>query len=207
MTIRISPQQVLAAITAPRSGRSISAELREILEIKYDASRRYQTSRNKVQFDLTLEEYIGLMTPWQLAQMEKKLATGNLRKFMGSDFGYVLGWKDKAGKASGIMNAETAVFCNRETSKRNLQLKKGDKQTEAGKAKIAKARTGTKHSAETKAAISKTKKGVALTDEHKAALSVAKKGRKMSDAHKAAIAVAQAARHAARKAVKEAGNV
>ncbi len=200
-----SPADSIRILKMIVNNEAISDELSEILSRKYEASKRYQ-KRNGVQFDLTLHEYIDLISRPQIQSMEKKLKKGTIKRFMKGDFGYCLTWKDRPSKAAKIMNTETAVFVNRVTSKRNQQFVKGDKHSDASKAAISKAKTGQTHTEDTKAKISASKTGQTHSDETRAKQSAAKTGRKLSDEQKAAIAEGQRARHAARKAAKEAGN-
>lgn len=200
-----TPGNIIRTLKKIVNNETISDELAEILERKYEAAKRYQKKQG-VQFDLTLNEYIDLIQRPQIQSMEKKLKKGTLKRFMKSDFGYCLTWKDRPSRATKIMNAETAVFVNRQKSKRNQQFVKGDTHTQESKDAISKGKTGQKQSEETKAKISASKTGTKASDETRAKQSAAKKGRKLTDEQKAAIAEGQRARHAARKAAKENGN-
>ncbi len=202
MTMHFNPRDVLASIQTNFQGTSISRPLMMILCRMYESSQRRQVAAGN-RFELTFEQYLSLITKARRQRMELELNRGTFKQFMGSATGYVLTWKDRAARASGTLNMETAVFVNREQSRRNQHFKKGDKHTQKSKDAIALARTGTKHSEETIARIRDANLGQTRSEETKAKISAARKGRKMSEETKAKMAAKRAAYWAAKRAEQQ----
>lgn len=199
MTMHFNPRDVLASIQSDFQGTKISKPLLTVLGRMYESSQRRQLAAGN-RFDLTFDEYLSLITKARRQRMESELKSGTLRQFMESATGYVLTWRDRPAKASGILNTETGVFVNREQSRRNQHFKKGDRHTQASKDAIALARTGTKHTEETKAQIKQSNTGLTRSAETKAKISAARKGRAMSPETKAKMAAKRAAYWAAKRA-------
>ncbi len=112
--------------------------------------------------------------------MQLALNRGNLKRFMESAKGYVLTPKGRAEYAAKVCNRDTFEFVNREQSRRNQHLKRGDKQREDSKQKIAAARTGTTLAEETKAKISQALCGHDVSDETRAKISASNRGKPKS---------------------------
>ncbi|WP_018898929.1 NUMOD3 domain-containing DNA-binding protein [Rhizobium sp. 2MFCol3.1] len=199
MTMHFNPRDVLASIQSDFQGTKISKPLMTILCRMYESSQRRQVAAGN-RFELTFDEYLALITKARRQRMESELKAGTFKRFMESTTGYVLTWKDRPSKAGGVLNGETAVFVNREQSRRNQHFKKGDRHTQASKDAIALARTGTKHSEETKERIKQANTGQTRSDETKAKISAARKGRVMSAETKAKMAEKRAAYWAAKRA-------
>lgn len=202
------PTEVIDRIKSAIGGRTISDELSAILDRKYNATKRYQTARG-VLFNLTLPEYLALISSAQMQNMELRLKKNGLKRFMKSEFGFVLTWKSKTAMHAKVMDATTAEFVNRVKSRRNVQNQKGETHTQKSKDAISAALKGVAKTAEHKANISAATKGVKRTAEARANISAGKTGRKQSQAQKDAIAEGQRRRHAERaaaKAAKENGN-
>lgn len=192
----IQPSTIIQRNRMRLNGVWVSQALMTILERKFDYSARTQTKAG-VQFDMSFEQYLALITISRLQTMEKHLKRGSFMAFMQSNYGYVLTWKGRAERDAGIMNAETAIFTDRETSKRRQQFQKGDKHSDVSKQRISEAKRGQKHSEETKALIAVAKRGQTHTDTTRAKISATKKGRPMSPEHKEKIRAAMLARKAA----------
>lgn len=198
-----TPAEVIAKFKVALGVRTISDDLAIILNRKYEASKRYQTKAG-VTFNLTLDEYLSLISSAQIDNMEIRLKKNGLKRFMKSDFGFVLTWKNKTALHAKVMDVSTADFVNRIKSKRNVQNQKGDTHTQASKDAISAKLKGVSKSNEHKAAISAATKGVKRSAEAKENISKGKTGRKQTQAQKDAIAEGQRRRHALRKAAKEA---
>lgn len=202
MTMHFNPRDVLASIQSDFQGHSISKPLLTILCRMYDSSRRRQVAAGN-RFDLTFEQYLSLVTKARRQRMEAELKRGTFKWFMESATGYVLTWRDREARATRTLNMETAVFVNREQSRRNQHFKKGDRHTQESKDAIALARTGTKHSEETKARIKQSNLGQTRSDETKAKISASRKGRPMSEQTKAKMSAKRAAYWAAKRAEQQ----
>lgn len=201
--MNIPAKQIVENIQARLNNRVISSELNELLERKYEYAKRYQIGQG-VTFNLSLKDYLSLITKGQLDNMERRVKDGSFKRFMKSDYGYVLSWKDKAAKETKVMDSSTACFVNREKSKRSQQFKKGDKHSAESIELIRTKRTGTTHSDATKQKMRDAHEGTTMSDETKAKMSAAKKGRLLTDEQRDAIAAGQRRRHAERRAAKEA---
>lgn len=202
MTMHFNPRDVLASIQSDFQGHSISKPLLTILTRMYDSSHRRQVAAGN-RFELTFDQYLSLITKARRKRMELELKRGTFKRFMESVTGYVLTWRDREAKATRTLNMETAVFVNREQSRRNQHFKKGDKHSQESKDAIARARTGTKHSEETKARIKQSNLGQTRSDETKAKISAFRKGRPMSEETKAKMAAKRAAYWAAKRAEQQ----
>lgn len=128
--------------------------------------------------------------------MQQALNRGNLKGFMESEKGYVLTWKGRAEKASGVMNLETAMFVNREASRRAQHLKKGDTHREDSIEAIRQSRLGKRWDEETIERIRESNTGQTRSEETCLRISEARKGTKDTDATKAAKSEAAKARWA-----------
>ncbi len=199
MTMHFNARDILANIQSGFQGTSISKPLMTILCRMYESSLRRQVAAGN-RFDLSLDQYLSLITKARRQRMERELKAGTFKRFMESSTGYVLTWKDREGRAGAILNTETAVFVNREQSRRNQHFKIGDRHTQESKDAIARARTGTTHSEETKAKIKHSNLGLNRSDETKAKIGAARKGRVVSDETKAKMAEKRAAYWAAKRA-------
>lgn len=193
-----TPDQVIAAITKRPSNRDLTPHLQRMFE----SSKKRQTEAG-VQFDLTFEEYLGLITKARRRIMQIELNKGNLKRFMESARGYVLTPKGRSEWAAKVCNKDTYEFVNREKSRRNQHLKKGDKHREDSKQRIAAARTGTKHSDETREKIKAGNLGQTRSDETRAAISAAQMGKPKTPEQIEKMKAAATARWAAKRAEKE----
>lgn len=199
MTIHFNPRDFLASTNPDFPSPSISDPLMLILHRMYESSQRRQIAAGS-QFDLSFNDYLTLITKARRQRMERELKNGTFKRFMESPTGYVLTWKDRSSKASGVLSTETACFVNREQSRRNQHFKKGDRHAQESKDAIARARTGTKQSEETKARIRAGNLGQTRSEETKAKISAARKGRTMSAETRAKMAAKRAAFWAAKRA-------
>lgn len=198
MTIHFKPREVLAQIQSDIKGTSISQPLLIILRRMYDSSQKRQIHAGN-RFELSFEEYLSLITRARRQRMERELKANTFKQFMMSTTGYVLTWKSRSAKASGVMNVQTAEFVNRERSRRNQHLAKGDTHSEASKAAISQALKGRTHSEDTKAKIKVGNAGQTRSDETRAKISAARTGRSMSAETKAKMAAKRAAYWAAKR--------
>ncbi|MGY5794162.1 NUMOD3 domain-containing DNA-binding protein len=200
--MHFNPRDVLASIQSDFQGHSISKPLMTILCRMYESSHRRQVAAG-IGFELTFDQYLSLITKARRQRMEQEFKSGTFKQFMESATGYVLTWRNREARATGTLNMETAVFVNREQSRRNQHFKKGDKHTQESKDAIALARTGTKHSEETKARIKQSNLGQTRSEETKAKISAARRGRTMSEETKAKMAAKRAAYWAAKRAEQQ----
>ncbi|WP_246749535.1 NUMOD3 domain-containing DNA-binding protein [Agrobacterium rosae] len=196
-----TPQQVIAAITKPPT----YTDLIPHLERMYASAKDRQTKAG-VQFDLTFEEFLALITPARRRMMQVELNKRRLKRFMDSNRGYVLTPKGRKEYADKLCNKDTYEFVNREKSRRNQHLKKGDTHTEASKAKIAESRRGTTQADETREKIRKGNLGQTRSAETCKAISDANKGKSKTPEQIEKMREAAKARWAAVRAAKE-GNI
>lgn len=196
---KATPQEVIAAITKQPQRQDLNAHLQRM----YDSSRRRQIE-NGVTFELTFEEYLSLISKARRLRMQRELNRGNLKRFMESNAGYVLTPKGRAEKAAKVCNVETFEFVNREKSRRNQHLGKGDTHREDSKQKIAVARTGTTQTEETRAKIKASNLGQTRSDETRANIAAGQRGKPKSEEQRQKMREAAKARWAAVRAAKEA---
>lgn len=196
---KATPQQVIEKITKQSRNTDLTPHLKRMFE----SSKRRQEGQG-VRFDLTFDDYLSLITPGRRRIMQRELNRGNLRGFMESNLGYVLTPKGRSEKAGMVCNKETFEFTNRRKSKENQHLKKGDRHRDDSKAKIAVSRTGKTHTEETKEKIREANKGQVRSDETRANIAKAKLGTTDSEETKNRKSEAAKARHARRRAEKEA---
>lgn len=158
----------------------------EFISAWLEAARIYHEKAGR-KFNLTVVDFDEVITPHQRKTLKKHLNADTITGFMAHrKWGYVLSWVSKEAYLAGVLDKTTAKVMTRDASERMNHIKKGDKQTEAAKAKIAKSLTG-----------------YVQTEAHKQARSDAQKGRKrgpMSEEHKAKIREAAFAREAAKRA-------
>ena len=137
------------------------------LERQFARARSYQTGRG-TQFDLTFDDYVDL---WRLSRLEKVLLlmkAGHLKNRMRHpDRGWVLSWSNKDARKTGVMNRHTACIIQRLTSKLRFYLQKGERHTDAARARIGAAKRGKPLSVTHKEAIRAARTGVAQSEEHK----------------------------------------
>ncbi|MDR6757186.1 hypothetical protein J2Y48_002482 [Mycoplana sp. BE70] len=193
-----SPREVISAITGRQSNKNLTPHLERMFE-----SSRSRQLRAGVLFELTFEEYLTLISKGRRRTMQQALNRGNLKGFMESDRGYVLTWKGRAEKAAGVMNLETAMFVNREASRRAQHLKKGDTHREDSIEAIRQSRLGKRWDEETIERIRQSNAGQTRSDETRQRISAARKGTKDKEVTKAAKSEAAKARWAAYRAAKE----
>ncbi|MGT2477900.1 hypothetical protein ACU4GR_01250 [Methylobacterium oryzae CBMB20] len=137
------------------------------LERQFARARSYQTGRG-TQFDLTFDDYVDL---WRLRRLQKVvllMKAGRLKNRMRHpDRGWVLSWSNKNARKSGVMNRHTACIIQRLTSKLRFYLQKGERHTDAARARIGAAKRGKPLSVAHKQAIRAARTGVAQSEEHK----------------------------------------
>lgn len=193
-----SPREVISRIT----GREFNKNLTPHLERMFESSKNRQL-RAGVRFELTFEQYLTLISKGRRRTMQQALNRGQLKGFMESHRGYVLTWKGRAEKASGVMNLDTAMFVNREASRRAQHLKKGDTHREDSIEAIRQSRIGKHWDEETIERIRQSNSGQTRSEETCQRISEARTGTKDTDATKAAKSEAAKARWAAYRAAKE----
>lgn len=142
-------------------------DLKVWLERQFARARSYQTGRG-TQFDLTFDDYVDL---WRLSRLKKVvllMKASRLRSRMRHpDRGWVLSWSNKNARKAGVMNKYTACIIQRLTSKLRFYLQKGERHTDAARAKIGAAKRGKPLSVAHKEAIRAARTGVAQSEEHK----------------------------------------
>ncbi|MGE7156952.1 hypothetical protein ACQKJ1_24820 [Methylorubrum rhodesianum] len=160
------------------SKSSAQEKLEAFLHGRFEASKAYQEAEGR-QFDITWEEYLGLWKRkrYLLNKVRDQVLFGNAHKFMASDDGIVLTWKDKATYKAGIVNATTMEIKTKEMSKRVCHMQVGDHHTRESIEKIRAARTNVPRTKEAKEAISDGLKGKPKSDEHKAKMAEAARKR------------------------------
>ena len=158
----------------------------EFITAWLEAARTYHTKAGR-QFNLTVVEFDQVITPHQRRTIKKRINDGTITGFMAHrKWAYVLSWTSKEAYLAGVMDKTTAKVMTRDASERMNYLQKGDKHSEAARAKISKSLTG-----------------YVQTEAHKQARSDAQKGKKrgpMSEEHKAKLRAAAFAREAAKRA-------
>lgn len=165
---RIKPADVIAAITGKSDPATINAALDVALEQQWKNARVDQEAKG-VTFNLTLAEFMAVVSAGRRRTMIKKLEEGKFPGFMKSDSGYCITWKDKAAYETRVMDKDTVAFIRRAESRELLWIKKDDKHKPESIERIRVARTGTTQKPETIEKISKTKTGVSQTKKHVAA--------------------------------------
>lgn len=193
-----TPQQVIDTITK----RPTYTDLVPHLERMYGSAKDRQTKAG-VQFDLTFEEFLELITPARRRMMQVELNKRRLKRFMDSNRGYVLTPKGRKELADKLCNKDTYEFVNREKSRRNQHLKKGDTHREISKAKIAESRRGTTQTDETREKIRKGNLGQTRSAETCMAISAGNKGKSKTPEQIEKMKEAAKARWAAVRAAKE----
>jgi hypothetical protein len=145
----------------------------------YTRARDYQTSRG-IEFKLTFLEYQSLWSPKKLEKLVYWHQSGRIAKAMKHPrHGYVLSWRAKADRASGILDITTARIITRAASEKRFFLQAGETHSEAAKIKIGDAQRGRIRSAAHKAAISKARAGTKQTPEQIAKRVAATKATKL----------------------------
>jgi hypothetical protein len=141
--------------------------LRTWLEQQFARAERYQASRG-IRFELTFEDYADLWGPARLKKALQLMKGGRLRSRMRHpDRGWVLSWSNKDARKTGVMNRHTARILQRLTSKLRFYLQKGERHTDAARARIGAAKRGKPLSVAHKEAIRAARTGVAQSEEHK----------------------------------------
>jgi hypothetical protein len=142
-------------------------DMRTWLEQQFARAERYQTSRG-IHFELTFEEYADLWGPKRLNDAVQLMKAGRLlARMRHPDRGWVLSWSNKNARKTGVMNKHTARILQRLTSKLRFYLQKGERHTDAARAKIGAAKRGKPLSVAHKEAIRAARTGVAQSEEHK----------------------------------------
>lgn len=142
-----------------------------LLKKKYHSAKQYQTSKD-IKFDLTFDDY---MTLWiknvdallHLDRAVRKSQEDQTNKTIKLD--YCLTWKPGYVRTNAPMNLKTAMIADKETSKKNCRLRKGEHKTERAKTKLRKPKSNTDNMSGPKAA---------WTEERKAARRAAMSGKK-----------------------------
>ena len=153
-------------------GATLAQTFLDYMEERLTRSKAYQLSRGK-RFDLSLVEYLALHSHRQLDTLERHFEAGTLHHFLRCKWGYVLTWRSKTDFEGGILCAGTAIVVTREESRRRTYLKKGERQSDDTRAKIAASKRGAKHSddhIEKRTAPQRGVKRGPMTEEHKAAI-------------------------------------
>lgn len=202
---KISAREVIRRITKQSDPAEITAAVDDALRAQYANAVIYQAMKKR-RVDLSEAEFFALVTPSRRQRMERAMAAGNFKRMMKGRFGYVLTWKSKKAKETGVMNKDTAAYLNREDSERACQFGPGDTHSDESKAKIAKARTGKKASDATRQKMSKSKIGTKRDDETRASISAGLKGKPKSPEQIEKMRVAAKARWAAKRAEAEGQN-
>lgn len=172
------------------------ADLHAWLERQFARARSYQIGRG-TQFDLTFDEYVDLWRLNRLKKVVQLMKAGRLRSRMRHpDRGWVLSWSNKAARKTGVMNKHTACIIQRLTSKLRFYLQKGERHTEAARAKIGAAKRGKPLTAAHKEAIRAARTGVAQSEEHKRKRIEAMRATKRRQREERLVLTAQAARTA-----------
>lgn len=154
----------------------------QFMQARLDRATAYQAEKGR-QVRLSLDEFIGLHSPYQLTNLRKRLHEGTINSFLGCKWGYVLGWRDKTAFESGILDRDNARILTREASLKATFKQRGDT-----------------HSADVRLRISAKLTGRSQKNSHIKKRAAAQRGVKrgpMSDAHKQAIRNAKAERAAA----------
>lgn len=200
---KASARDVILKITKQSDPFEIAAAVDAALVAQYENARLYQLQRKR-QFDLTLEEFLSLITPSRRARMEKAMAGRSFERFMKGRYGYVLTWKSRKAFKAGVMNKDTACYLNREDSERASQFGPGDEHSDESKDLIRKSRTGKKATDATRAKMSRSKIGVKRDADVCANISAGLKGKSKDPEHVERMREAAKARWAKVRAEKAA---
>lgn len=202
---KASAKDVIRKITKQSDPAEITAAVDAALRAQYENAVAYQRQKGRT-VNLTEAEFFALITPSRRKRMEKAMAERKFERFMKSNYGYVLTWKNRKAYKGGVMDKDTAAYINREDSERATQFGPGDTHTDESIDLIRKARTGTKATEATRQRMSNSKKGKPRDDEARANISAGLKGKPKDPAHIERMRESAKARWAAHRAAKEAGN-
>ena len=141
----------------------ISKRLHGYLKSWYTTSTSRKIEKS-IKVTLTFDEFVSLLSPNQLATLERSLNCGWLEYLQteNNPYALVLTWKSYSARSSRVFSVETATVCSRHKSKQINIIQKGDAMRP-----------------EHREAISKGKKGKPLDTKHKENISKGKKGKKI----------------------------
>lgn len=155
-------------------------QIKAFIKQRYEAAKRTQTQKNKVEFQITLEQFTEMwkVVPNQLKLVKKNLDAGTIKQLLDSKHGYVCSWINKADLIAGNpMTHLNAKIQPRSQAKKVFWLKKGETHSEEAKEKIRQYRLGQEHSEETKEKQRIANLGTVDSEETKIKKSVAAKAR------------------------------
>lgn len=91
--VRGSARDVIDQITKGSDYQAVTNAVNAALRAQYENARLDQLQK-KVQFDLTFDEMLALVTPSRRKKMEDKMRAGTFAPFMKSIYGYCLSWRE-----------------------------------------------------------------------------------------------------------------
>ena len=197
-----SPHTILGKVSGAYAGMLLRDALELALKEQFERARVNKIKAG-IQFDLTLPEFMALVSSSRRQKIMQKLNTGNFPEFMKSNYGYVLTWKSRAALATGIFDKETACYVNRIDSRRNQHFAKGDKHEPETIEHLREINLGKVVSDVTKERMSEAHKGSECTDETKAKISATLKGKPKSPEQVAKMKAAATERWAKKRALEE----
>ncbi|MGF6155800.1 hypothetical protein M2267_001028 [Ensifer sp. KUDG1] len=195
---KASAQDIIRNINKRSDPAEIAAAVDAALRAQYENAIAYQRLKGRT-VNLTEAEFFALITPSRRKRMEKAMAERKFERFMKSNYGYVLTWKNRKAYKEGVMDANTAAYLNREDSERAAQFGPGDTHSAESINLIRKARTGKKATDATRHKMAAAKKGKARDEETRAAISAGLKGKQKSPEQIEKMRAAAKARWAAKR--------
>lgn len=201
---KASAKDVIRKITKQSDPAEIAAAVDAALRAQYENAIAYQRTKGRT-VNLTEAEFFALITPSRRKRMERAMAERKFERFMKSNYGYVLTWKNRKAYQGGVMDAKTAAYINREDSERTAQFGPGDTHSQESIDLIRKARTGKKATDATRQKMAAAKKGKTRDDETRAAISAGLKGKAKTPEQIEKMRAAAKARWAAKRAERENG--
>lgn len=119
-------------------------DVQQVIEERYDASRRYHTNKG-VQFELTFEEFAALWNPYRKAKIRRFLDSGHQAKmrkwFRHPKDGPVCTWLNKEVRAGNSLNASTAQITTRDKSRWIFRIQAGEQHKPESIVKMRKPKT------------------------------------------------------------------
>lgn len=103
-------------------------DVEAVLKIQYHKAKKWQKSKN-IQFELTLDDFIGLWSPYRLSVLENKLDQGleSINRYLTDANRPVCGWRDREAKSSGVMTKNNALIDRADHQLAKFKLQRGEK--------------------------------------------------------------------------------
>lgn len=156
-------------------------DFKDYMFMRYCRAANYQRSQD-CNFEIGFDEYLALHTETQLAKLQSHFLAGTIEGFVKSkQWGYVLGWVNRAAKLEKHCTPSTMKVMTRTASIAACRLRKGDHHTLESRGRISAKKRGKKQTAEhveKRAAAQRGVKRGPLSEETKAKIRAAKAAKK-----------------------------